>query len=177
MYSKFEGKNFTQFWGKNQHEFDKKLAKNASFASIKKNSQEDLTPPPSPYCERIKKLHSWTLIDFLQQRWKFSCITYIGTLRQKLLTILGQTSTLNRQKMNSECTICIHFHKNFPGEAPGPPPAGRISPLAPSPCGAICRLGYPPPPPPRQWTLWIRHWTETWTRNFIEDNNECFTLW
>ena len=52
--------------------------------------------------------------------------------------------------MGSECKICIHFSKKFPGEAhlPHPPPAALRADLA------------TPPPPPGQWTLWIRHWFE-----------------
>ena len=56
--------------------------------------------------------------------------------------------------MGSKCTICIHFSKIFPGEAPRTPTCRRGSPPpAPSPCGASRRFGYAP----RQWTLWIRH--------------------
>ena len=75
-----------------------------------------------------------------------------GALKKK---IWGEKSTRNRQKMDSECTICIHFSKNFPGEAPRTPTCGRgYPPPTPSPCGASRRFGYAP----RQWTLWIRHW-------------------
>ena len=40
-------------------------------------------------------------------------------------------STCNRQKLDSECTICIHFSKNFPGEAPRTPtlPLRRFAPI------------------------------------------------
>ena len=39
--------------------------------------------------------------------------------------------------MLSECTILMQFLKKFPGEAPGPPPAGGGDPLPhPPPFGA-----------------------------------------
>ena len=57
--------------------------------------------------------------------------------------------------MHSECTILMQFLKKFPGEGPGPPPAGGDDPLPhPPPFGAsrlseaFGFIGHPPPPPP-----------------------------
>ena len=128
-----------------------------------------------------------------------------GALKTKITQKFGGGggSTRNRQKMDSECTICIyffkkfpgggpwtptcrrgistpasiqlrvkicrknfggkintqsaknglrmhhfhHFSKNFPGEAPRTPTCGRgFPPPTPSPCGALRRFGYAPPP-------------------------------
>ena len=45
----------------------------------------------------------------------------IGALKTKNTQKCGEGgSTGNRQKMDSECTICIHFSKKFSGEAPDP---------------------------------------------------------
>ena len=38
---------------------------------------------------------------------------------------MTRKSTRNRQKMDSECTICINFSKNFPGEPPPRTPTCR----------------------------------------------------
>ena len=83
------------------------------------------------------------------------CISKIGALKAKIAhKFFGKKSTRTRQKMGSECTICVHFSKVFPGEAPRTPTCGRgYPPPALSPCGASRRFGYAP----RQWTLWIRH--------------------
>ena len=136
-----------------------KWAQNAPFASVfQKFSRGTPTPPPPLLLRKDKKFPA---LAFPQQlRWKFSHITYIEDSRleiwkQKLHTIFGEKIDTNlAKKMGSECTICIHFSKKFPGEGPGPPPAGRVIPLPhPTPCGASRRFGYAP----RQWTLWIRH--------------------
>ena len=39
---------------------------------------------------------------------------------------LGGKSTPNRQKMDPECTICIHFPKKFPGGRPPDPTCRRV---------------------------------------------------
>ena len=48
-----------------------------------------------------------------------------------------QKTCIDYLKMHSECTILMQFLKKFPGEAPGPPPAGGGDPLPhPPPFGA-----------------------------------------
>ena len=124
--------------GKNRH-VGKKWAQNA------------------PLLREDKKFPSLALYDPPQLRWKFSRITYIGdrSFEGKNYTqVFWEKSTRTRQKMGSECTICVHFSKIFPGEAPRTPTCGRgYPPPALSPCGASRRFGYAP----RQWTLWIRY--------------------
>ena len=109
--------------GKNRH-VGKKWAQNAP-----------------PLLWEDKKFPSLALLyDPPQLRWKFSRITYIGdrSFEGKNYTqVFWEKSTRTRQKMGSECTICIHFSKIFPGE--GPLPAVLHADLVTPP---------PPPPPP-----------------------------
>ena len=104
---------------------------------------------PPPYCESIKNSPLLAVYDPLQPSWKFSRNTYFEDRSfegKNYIQFCGKKSTRTRQKMGSECTICIHFSKIFPGEAPRTPTCRRGSPPpAPSPCGASRRFGYAPP--------------------------------
>ena len=88
-------------------------------------------PHPTPLLREDKKFSSLALYDPLQLRWKFSRITNIEhrSFEGKNYTIFWEKSIRTRQNIGSECTICIHFSKIFPGEPPGPPPAGGGIPL------------------------------------------------
>ena len=207
---------------------------NASFASVFQKIFSG-RPRPSPLLREHKKLPSLAEYDPLQLSWKFSRNTYIEdrSFEGKTYTqFLGKKSTRTRQKMDSECTICIHFSKIFSGRPRPPPPLlqehknplfdciwpstaklkilpqyvcrrselwgqklhtifGEVintnsaknglrmhhlhpffkkfpggGPPGPPPAGGGLPLPHPPPAalradlvtPPRQWTLWIRHW-------------------
>ena len=98
---------------------------NASFASVfQKFSRGDPTPPP-PYCESIKNSPLLAVYDPLQLSWKFSRNTYFEDRSfegKNYIQFCGKKSTRTRQKMGSECTICIHFSKIFSGRPRPPPP-------------------------------------------------------
>ena len=91
----FEGKNYTQFFGKNQHE----LGKNGL------------------------RMHQ-------------SSETHSLFLRLRCVNKRGSPTM--------ECTICIHFSKIFPGETPGSPPAGGVSPSRTLPAALRADLVTPP---------------------------------
>ena len=101
-----------------------KWAQNALFASIfqKKIPGETLDP-----LLQEGDIHSRIYIA-KGKNSPASCISELW--RQKLHKNLGAKSTRNRQKMDSECTICINFSKKFPGGGPRTP---------------ACRRGYPLP--------------------------------
>ena len=80
-------------------------------------------PPPPPYCESIKNSPLLAVYDPLQLSWKFSRNTYFEDRSfegKNYIQFCGKKSTRTRQKMGSECTICIHFSKIFSGR-PRPP--------------------------------------------------------
>ena len=61
-------------------------------------------------------------------RWKFSRITYIEdrSFEGKNYTIFGGKIDKNSAKIGSECTLCIHFCKNYLGETPSPPYCEKV---------------------------------------------------
>ena len=67
----------------------------------------------------------------------------------------GKNQHKHWQKMGAECTICIHFFKNFPGGGPRTPTCRwGYPPSAPSPCGASRRIGYAPGSGP--WKMYLK---------------------
>ena len=140
------------------HKFGTKINTNSAKSKLrihhllrffKNNSREDPTPPP-PYCERIKNspFGLYLILYSLDENPPASRISELW--KQELHTIFGQNNTKSAKKKWLSMHHLHQFFKNFPRGGPRPPPAGGGIPL----------------PHPRHTTLWIRHWTETWARNF-----------
>ena len=82
-----------------------------------------------------------------------------GALKTKITQkVLGKNQHAIGKKWTQNAPFASIFLKKFPGGGPRTPICERgIPPPAPSPYGASRRFGYAPP---RQWTLWIRHWNK-----------------
>ena len=143
--------------GGDQHAIGKIWTQNVPFASIfLKLSRRR---PPDPHLQE-GDIHS-RIYTAKGKNSPASRTFRSGALKTKITQKNGgKNQHAIGKKMDSECTICIHFSKNFPGEAPRTPTCGRgVPPPALSPCGASRRFGYAP----WQWTLWIRHCVMTST--------------
>ena len=128
--------------GENQHAIGKNWTQNAPFAPIFLKISRGR--PPDPHLQE-GDIHSRSYTA-KGKNSPASRISERSFEDKNYGKIWGGKSTCNRQKLDSECTICIHFSKKFPGEAPRTPTCGRgFPPPTPSPCGASRRFGYAPP--------------------------------
>ena len=88
----------------------------------------ETTPPPPPLIVRVSKT---PLLGFmLSSTAKVKIIPHHVYRSFEGKITHNFVGKILLQKMGSECTICIHFSRFFPGEAPGPPPAKGVSPPA-----------------------------------------------
>ena len=92
----------------------------------------------------------------------------IGALRAKIThNFWGSNQHELGKKWAQNAPFASIFQKFSRGRPPRTPTCRRGSPPpAPSPCGASRRFGYAP----RQWTLWIRHWSPVLSRAAYKDH-------